>query len=50
MRFFQFAYSDNTLNFCNNSDVIAVVEISNIGIIELDVEQALSLLKNIIQA
>ena len=46
--FFQSAYSDNTLNICNNSDVTPVVEISNIDITELDVEQALSLLKNII--
>ena len=47
--FFQSAYSDNTLNICNNADVTPVIEISNINITEMDVEQALSSLKNIIQ-
>ena len=47
--FFQFAYAGNTLNICNNSDVTTEVEIGNIDITELDVEQALSSLKNIIE-
>ena len=45
--FFQSAYSDNALYICKNSNITPIVEIS---IIEFDVEQALSSLKNIIHS